>query len=100
MEAIALDAAEPLTQAAFAGNTTQVTALLQSGINVDSRCADGRTSLILAAMLGHEATVKVLLANGADVTLRGRDDRTALQCARRNRHFGIETLLKHAGATQ
>lgn len=100
MESIALDAGEPLTQAVVSGNSTQVAALLKSGVNVDTRSLDGRTALILAAMLGDEATVKVLLANGADVTLRGNDGLTARQWARKRFQFGVDGLLKNAGATQ
>jgi len=56
--------------------------LLDRGLEVDARNADGDTPLLLAAGKGHAKVVELLLAAGADRSVVGRKGKTALQLAR------------------
>jgi hypothetical protein len=59
-----------LLEAARAGRTKDVEALLAKGSSVDARDLSGRTALMVAAESGHAAVVKLLLEKGADANAR------------------------------
>jgi ankyrin repeat protein len=91
-------AAEPLLDAAEAGDGTRVLALLERGGDVDVRGADGTTALMWAAYYGDVDLVERLIAAGADVSARNEFGSSALaQAAMQGNAPIIDALLK-AGA--
>ena len=93
-----MGAALPSTvgEAARAGQTQQVEALVQQGTPVDARDPEGKTALMLAAMNGHTATVQRLLALRANPALVDRDGLTAAQLAAQRGHTRLVELLEAA----
>ena len=67
-----------LQEAALNGQAEVVDALLEQGIDINTRDKDGRTALMFAAFNGHEDIVKSLMENGADVNIMDSYGRTAL----------------------
>ena len=68
MENPAVDQLEtPLHDAVKNGNLQEVHALIQKGINLDSKDASGETPLHYAAIFGQETIVEVLLKKGAQI---------------------------------
>jgi ankyrin repeat protein len=63
-------AADLVTQAAFRGKREIVVQLVDSGVPLDARDADGETALISAAKWGRAELVRELLARGADPALQ------------------------------
>jgi ankyrin repeat protein len=63
-------AGRALAESVTLGEPTLVQALLDAGVEVDSRRGDGATALHLAAFDGDAALVEKLLARGADRSLR------------------------------
>jgi ankyrin repeat protein len=59
----------PLSDAAFVGQTPIVDLLLSAGADVNSQNRHGHTPLFLASLRGHERTVRVLLGHGADPSI-------------------------------
>lgn len=89
-----LEATSPLLQAATAGNTVYVRALLMSfGASPSARDRDGRTALHICAIHGHATTAGALIENGADVDAKDRQSRSPFRTAIVNRSFGVATLL-------
>jgi hypothetical protein len=64
--------------AASKGNITSMKALLNKGVEVNSRNVNGATALMIASLNGHVETVKFLLSKGADVNARDNHDYTTL----------------------
>ena len=94
-----LGAALPSTvwEAARAGQTQEVEALVQQGTPVDARDPEGKTALMLAAMNGHTATVqRLLVALRANPALVDRDGLTAAQLAAQRGHTRLVELLEAA----
>ncbi len=93
-----LGAAAPRSvwDAARAGHTQQVEALVQQGTPVDARDPEGKTALMLAALNGHTATVQQLLALRANPALVDRDGLTAAQLAAQRGHTRLVELLEAA----
>lgn len=88
----------PLLQAAAAGNTPCVRALLMSfGASPSARDRDGRTALHTCAIHGHTNTAKALIENGADVDARDGQSSSSFRRAIANRSFGVTTLLLQGG---
>jgi len=56
-----------LLDAAIKGDTAAVKALLDRGVNVNTRDPDGRTPLTEAAYYGHTEIARLLLDHGADI---------------------------------
>ena len=63
-------AGRALVESVTLGEPRLVDALLNAGVDIDSRRDDGATALHLAAFDGDAALVKELLARGADLSLR------------------------------
>jgi len=82
-----IDAAAALREAAQAGDTDTLQALLarQSDIgrpsDIDARDSSGRTALLLATLHGQRAAVEALLAAGADPNAADAHGTTPLQAA-------------------
>ena len=72
---------DALYEAAGAGDTTQVTALLESGVNVNARTSDDSYALNKAAVMNQVETMRVLLARGADPNVQNGQGDTPLVCA-------------------
>ena len=89
-----------LRQAAEKGDAQAVTAWLDEGGGVDSRCAGrgGTTMLMAAALGGQEAVVRMLLQRGASVNLQSPNGLTALMAATTTGRTTIVQALLGAGA--
>jgi len=88
---------EALVAAALYGQREAVEALLDAGINVDSRAKkSGRTGLIQAANTGQIHAVRLLLKRCAGVNAASSDVTTSLIMAAQNGHKAVVRLLiKH-----
>lgn len=88
-----------LQEAASIGDIDLVKALVNGGINVDSR-DDIRfaTALHRAVSNGHKEIVEFLLAKGADVHAKNDSGRTPIDIAMRSRHREIRKLLQAKAA--
>lgn len=91
------------------GNLALVEFLLEDGIDVDVKNADGRTALSIAAEQGSDPIVRKLLEYGADPALKSAKisnfwtnkfcgERTPLHWAAYNGHVGCTKLLLDHGA--
>jgi ankyrin repeat protein len=91
---------DALFAAVQGGSLPTVQSLLELGLAVDSRSADGETPLMVAARSSHPHLVEYLLQQKADVKLRDREGNDALLSAVLNayRHEGIVQQLLAAGA--
>ena len=90
---------DDLLDAARAGDTEAVRALLRSGAQVNAARGDGITALHLAAEHGHAAAARELLDVGAAVDPGTRIGRyTPLHLAARGGHADVVSLLLEAGA--
>jgi len=88
-----------LRNAAAAGDTQAVLALLSHGADVNGKSPDnGGTALMLAAMGGKREMVEMLLSNGAEVNAISRDGNTALMFAALFGHGEVMQLLLEHGA--
>jgi Ankyrin repeats (3 copies) len=87
-----------LQSAAGLGDLTQAALLLDQGVAVDARDADGRTPLMLAVAQGRLEVVRLLLARGADPNAADKSGRTPLQQARAGNLRDVAALLERAGA--
>jgi hypothetical protein len=87
-----------LHSAAQSGNLVQATALLDKGVSVNSRDAQGRTALMLAISQGQLEVVRLLLQRGADPNAADNAGKTPLQQATAQDLKDIVALLKGAGA--
>jgi uncharacterized protein len=90
----------PVMILAACGCTPGVSLFLKHGAPVESKDANGLTSLILAAERGHEETVQELLGRGANINAQGGpgNGRTALIAAAENGHMSVILLLLQNGA--
>jgi ankyrin repeat protein len=61
-----------LIDAASQGDATAITALLNTGVDINTQDDKGATALMRAVEAGHTDTVKLLLDRGADVNIQGR----------------------------
>ena len=90
---------EPLYWAAIHGNLPAVSALLKSGVDVDTDLFEGFTPLHCASHQGHTPVVKALIEAGADVEIRGGHyGCTSLHLAAITGHASVITELIKAGA--
>jgi len=87
-----------IVEAAWRGQREVVQVLLSQGTNVETRDAEGFTSLARAAWHGHEAVVQDLIAAGADVNAGSRDGETPLLLAAKYGHERVAHQLLIAGA--
>lgn len=83
-----------LHKAAECGDSTMVSALLESGaaINLKTRIAN-ETALILAAGRGRVDVVKVLVNAGADMSIKNAKGETAYTIATQRNHADVLQLL-------
>ena len=90
------------TMAAVQGYVKITEALLDAGVNVDSRDSGGYTALMRATTQGNERTMRLLLAAGADINTKNdiEGGRTALMAAAaKRRHIEMVRFLLDAGRT-
>lgn len=92
-----MPATNSLLDAARAGDTGAVLALLSGNCKVDRRGAGGETALMAAAQAGHAAVVEALLAAGASPRLRNADGHTALLLAVERDRLDVARRLLQAG---
>lgn len=71
--------------------------LLEQGVRVNTRDAEGWTPLMYAAMTGHAESVKILLARGANPTLCDAEGKTALAHATDRRRISVMQVFAQAG---
>lgn len=91
----------PTHEAALAGNSEALAAMLRAGAKVNLRePTNGGTPLHVAAFNGHLAAVKVLVGAGAKVNARDNDGWTALSQAKDQGFPQIMEWLKKNGATR
>jgi ankyrin repeat protein len=90
---------ELMMDAARSGRDDVIPALLQAGVDVNARDANGYTPLILASYSGREAATALLLGEGATVDLADGDrGNTALMGVTFKGHDAIAEMLIAAGA--
>ena len=87
-----------LQSAVESGDLVQATALLDKGVAVNARDAQGRTPLMLAISQGQLEVVRLLLQRGADPNATDNSGKTPLQQATDHDLKDIVALLKGAGA--
>lgn len=87
-----------LPAAAIVGDAEAVERLLELGLPLDGRDAQGCTALLRAAGGGHAELVRLLLARGADVGQAAHTGATPLSAAVSMRHPTIVDALIEAGA--
>jgi len=87
-----------LFKASLAGDTATVMALLNNGVDVDVKNAEGETALMAAALKGHKEIVELLILKGADVDIKASDGATAFMAATVGGHIRIKELLTLAGS--
>ena len=81
-----------LLDASIKGDSATVRALLDKGVNPNSKDNDGRTPLTESAYYGHIEIVKMLIGKGADMWAKKRDGETPVTMAAG--HKDIVELLK------
>ncbi|MGD8339791.1 MAG: ankyrin repeat domain-containing protein [Gammaproteobacteria bacterium] len=86
----------PVADAARLGDSQAVVALLQQGLDVNGRGADGTPALHWAVRVNDQELVDVLLAAGADVNGANRYGQTPIHVAVQYRH--VDMLRKLAAA--
>jgi GNAT superfamily N-acetyltransferase len=72
--------------------------LIEAGVDLDARNADGNTALLRAACEGRAELASVLVRVGAKLDLQNHDGYSALILAKRRGHREIVDLLLAAGA--
>lgn len=83
-----------LTIAAYNGDTSQIKALLDKGVDINTISHSKWTALMYAASRGKTGAVKLLLDRGADVQIKDRNGYTALMLAALSGHkTAVQTLL-------
>ena len=81
-----------LIDAAIQGDTAAVKALLDHGVNANSKDPEGRTPLTEAAFYGHTEIAKLLLDHGADIFAKKAHGETAYDMAAA--HQDIAQMIK------
>jgi len=97
--------ADPIHDAAKAGNVLQVRQLLAGGAEVDAKAGDGTTPLHVAAFWGHTGVAEALIAKGADVNARSDGDslrkgKAPLREAVSRGHNDVVELIRKHGAKE
>ena len=87
-----------LSNAAFQGNLTQVSILLEMEVNVEAVDSTGQTPLCLAARHGHTDVVAALIKAGSACNHADNEGWTALRSAAWGGHTDVVRLLIDAGA--
>jgi ankyrin repeat protein len=89
-----------LIKAAKAGKTDVLEALLDEGIDVNTKDNNGMTPLMWAAYKCHLTAVELLLENDADVNAKNNDGKTAFNLAEGGIYTEIIEVLKQGGAME
>lgn len=87
----------PIHNAVRSGKLNGISALLNSGANIESR-NNKMTPLLIAAYNGYLAIVRLLLERGANINARDRDEMTPLIWAVYNGYLAVVKLLLDRGA--
>lgn len=87
-----------LTDAANNGEISEVCALLDKGIDVNTKNINGATPLMGASFHGHSGVVRLLLDRGASVNEKAQGGSTALMAACQEGHDEIVDMLLDNGA--
>ena len=89
----------PLLQAAQAGNTQQVRALITLGVSPSARSPDGRTALHFCAIYDDVTTAEILVEHGAEIDAKDNKLRSPLRIALGTGSLGVATFLVQRGST-
>jgi ankyrin repeat protein/beta-lactamase regulating signal transducer with metallopeptidase domain len=90
--------AEGLLEAVQKGDIGEVSALLQSGLDVNTVVRGDGTPLLVAAQRGQQQMVEFLLQRGADPNITSHGDGSPLIVAARHGHRRVVEALINAGA--
>jgi uncharacterized protein len=90
--------ADPLHDAAKAGDVGSVRQLLDQGAELAKPDAAGEPPLLVAALAGHPDVVALLLERGADIEIRNKGGLTALHAAAYGGNLEVVELLVSKGA--
>ena len=89
------DGRTPLHRAALAGDSRQVSYLIQQGANVYDQDSYGNTPLHLAAAAGHDSCVRLLVeACRYNLHLINRDGKTAYDVAIQNKNYYCAEIIR------
>jgi E3 ubiquitin-protein ligase XBAT32/33 len=88
-------ATQALLRAVMNGRLQEVSQLIETGLDPNTRSRHGYTPLMIAAARGYGDIADLLLANGAELTMVDTHGRNALQIAReaKSKHC-IDSLLE------
>ena len=84
--------ADPIHDAAKAGDLAAVQAQLDAGVDVNGKDWLGGTALLEAAIKGHKEVVELLIAKGADVNAKDKYGKTPLYLAAERGHKEVASL--------
>jgi len=79
------------------GRLSTVRALLDQGVNVNVKIANGQTPLMYACSKGYGDVVQLLLERGANPNITDNAGKTALQIAREKGYTRVASLLENTG---
>jgi cytohesin len=91
-----------LIEAAFAGKTNVLAALIAGGADVNAKDDEGRTALMYAVWRdpGYADAAEALIKAGANPSARMADGTTALTLAEQSTNSRFKALLRTAGASR
>ncbi|XP_068903743.1 serine/threonine-protein phosphatase 6 regulatory ankyrin repeat subunit B-like [Tenebrio molitor] len=92
------DGAELLCRAAMSDFPDGISLLLERGVSVNAKNAEGKTSLHWASFEGSNKCVKVLLAAGADPNCTDNLKSSPLMCAIMRSNYKVAECLINAGS--
>ncbi|MBS3650370.1 ankyrin repeat domain-containing protein [Pseudaminobacter sp. 19-2017] len=95
---VASAVADPLHDAAKAGDLQAVQQLVGQGSDLSAPDRAGDPPLVLAALAGHADVVAYLLSQGADIAVRNKGGLTALHAAAYAGNLEVTKLLVAKGA--
>lgn len=90
--------ADPLHDAAKAGDVGLAKQLIDQGAEVAKPDAAGEPPLLIAALAGHPDVVTLLLERGSDIEIRNKGGLTALHAAAYGGNLEVVELLVSKGA--
>ncbi|KAK6949552.1 hypothetical protein Daesc_009635 [Daldinia eschscholtzii] len=98
LEQLRTQSISTMVASAANGNISQVTQLLDRGIEIDSLDLNGRSAISAAAEHGQDELINLLIQQGGDVNLRDENGETGLWWASRYGHNATVRLLLGAKA--